>query len=105
MSASRRRTRTRREPAAIAPGSPAAQPQQPSLPQWRWRTFPVFLSAALALFVGVQVGAAVGAADGTGPYTIASMVTALILSFGLSRLVTRWMQRRGWIRPRPQKRR
>lgn len=98
MSPARRRNRNRRESGAAT--TPATQAAQAALPTWHWRTFPVFFAASVALFIGVWVGVIVGASDNETAYSVIFLVIALPLSLGMARIWSRFMIRRGWIKPK-----
>ncbi|MFN0094652.1 MAG: hypothetical protein ACKVVT_07720 [Dehalococcoidia bacterium] len=108
---SRRRDR-KPKPAAAPPAGntiPAiAQraPERRPLPQWQWRTFPVFFMFALGLFLGVFVGVPSGIASEAGdtqlPQLVAFLVAAILLGLALSHLVVRWLLSRGFVRQRPR---
>ncbi len=112
MSAKERRGRRQRHPEAHP--SPVASHETPAvqrallpLPQWRWRTFPVFFALSFGIFIGVYLGWFAGyiAAD-TGNQTMTTVVfiiAAIFLGASLSRLTTRFMLSRNWIKPRPRK--
>ena len=74
------------------------------MPVWRWRTFPVYMAFSVGGFVGTWAG--VFAMDNYNEtndstyLTIVYVFWALLLGFGLSRLVSRWMISRGWSRAR-----
>ncbi len=78
----------------------------PPQPQWKWMTFPVYFAAALALFVGVYAGFLAGsiADQNATVQTMVFIVPAIFLGFGFSRLTTRFMMSRQWIKPRPRPR-
>jgi hypothetical protein len=107
VSAKERRIRRQRHPEARpAPPEPAtgvARALRP-LPQWRWRTFPVFCALSIGLFIGVYAGWFAGfiAADQDDQTltTVVFIVAALFLGFSLSRLTTRFIVSRNWIKPR-----
>jgi len=73
-------------------------------PQWKWKTFPVYFAASLALFVGVYVGFLAGylqfEEDNATVGTAVFIVSAIFLGFGFSRLTTRFLLSRQWIKPR-----
>lgn len=71
------------------------------MPVWRWRTFPVFMAFAVGGFLGLYMGILAGATGGDSTFTLAVFVFwALLLGFGLSRLVSTWMISHGWSRTR-----
>jgi hypothetical protein len=102
VSPSRRRP-GKRERMAAAEAPPEPRRDLPPLPEWRWRTFPVFAAAAVAAFLGVYIGG-IAAFAGTGPFTVVSIITALPVGLALSRLVTRFMMTRRLIKPRARSR-
>ncbi len=100
-------TRTRKK--RVGPASHAAVTgtqavggyQQVPMPVWRWRTFPVYMAFAVGGFLGLYMGLLAGATGGDSVFTMVAFVFwALLLGFGLSRLVSRWMLSRGWSRAR-----
>jgi len=113
MSPARRRARRRRdnEP-AVQPAQPASRnerpPSVPPLPQWNWRTFPVYFAFSLGLFAGVYLGL-IGSwleREGNGTFfLIVSVAASILLGFGLSRVAVRWMVQRNWVKPRPARKR
>lgn len=103
------RTRKKRggppaQPAAT--GSQAVGGYQPTpMPVWRWRTFPVYMAFSVGGFFGLYMGLLAGATGGDSVFTMVAFVFwALLLGFGLSRLVSRWMLSRGWSRARTPRR-
>ncbi len=98
MSAARRRRRGHQgAPQAGAPSAPAA-PRPLPLPEWKWRTFPVYFAFALGGFVGLYMGLIAGASEGTAWFTFFSIFWAVLLGAGFSRLSTRWILSRRWTR-------
>jgi carbon starvation protein CstA len=77
-------------------------------PQWRWKTFPVYFAASLALFVGVYVGYLAGYLqfeEGNNTFgMLVFILSAIFLGFGFSRLTTRFLLSRQWIKPRQRRR-
>lgn len=65
-----------------------------ALPEWRWKTTPVFLALGIGLFIGTMVGVPSGVASANGN-GVASLVlfavSALVLGAGVSRVTTRWI--------------
>lgn len=112
----RRRVRAIARTTAEARATPAGQeptaPARPGyvpvpLPPWRWRTFPVYFAFSLGLFLGVYAGVIAGIVNENGnnvPMLAVFLIAAVLLGLGLSRLTTRWMMSRNWIKPRPRRR-
>lgn len=107
MSATRKRTR--RSHSSSHPAQPAGAPPPRSiggraLPEWRWRTFPVYfafsLGAFLAAYVGVIAGIAEERSGNQTPVLVLFVSVALMLGFGMSRITTRWMVTRRFLRIR-----
>lgn len=71
------------------------------MPEWKWATLPVFFMFSLGLMIGLQVGVIAGYADSSGLFLGASAIIALMLALGFSRLMTRFLLSRNWIKPRP----
>ena len=105
MSTRTRKKRGAPSPQAV-PGSQAVGGHQPTpMPNWHWRTFPVFMAFAVGGFLGLYMGLLAGATGGDSVFTMVAFVFwALLLGFGLSRFVSRWMLSRGWSRARTAKR-
>lgn len=77
------------------------------MPQWRWRTFPVFTALALGLFIGVLFGIPAGvlSEQGNGSLIIVVwVVPAIMLGLAFSRIMTRFLLSKNWIKPRPPRR-
>ena len=69
------------------------------LPNWQWRTFPVFFAAAAGLFFGVFIGVPAGVANENGNglvTTVIFLAVAIIFGAALSRITTRWILSRRW---------
>jgi len=66
------------------------------MPNWQWRTFPVYLAFAVGGFIGLYMGLISGATDNGAIYTFSFVFWALLLGFGFSRLTTRWILSRNW---------
>ena len=75
------------------------------LPDWRWKTFPVYFAFAVGAFIGLYVGVIVQGVNNTTFTTVVFVVFAMLLGIGLSRLSTRFLLSRHWIKPRPRKKR
>ncbi|GMV85593.1 MAG: hypothetical protein AMXMBFR80_14480 [Dehalococcoidia bacterium] len=99
MSARKRRGR---QPATVAPAAqgaaPAPAPRTTPMPDWKWRTFPVFFAFALGGFAGLYMG--IVSAESSGFFVFASAFWAVLLGLGLSRFTTRWIMSRQWARRR-----
>jgi hypothetical protein len=94
--ASRRRRRAGVQGTGGAQAATAPVPKPLPLPEWKWRTFPVFFAFALGGFLGLYMGLWASLSD-TG-FLIASVVWAVLLGAGFSRLSTRWILSRRWNR-------
>lgn len=79
----------------------------PELPVWRWKTLPVYFALTGGLFVGLYLGIAVGffATDrgNETPMTVTLIIAALLFGFALSRVTSRFLVKRGFVKPRVQK--
>jgi hypothetical protein len=75
------------------------------MPEWKWRTFPVYFAFAMGGFIGLYFGVIVQATDNSALTTVVFVGFALLLGFGLSRLTTRFLISRQWVKPRPPKKR
>lgn len=102
--------RTRRSPAgraAVAQDISAGKPEYtpPPMPEWKWKAFPVYFAFALGGFIGLYFGVIVQAANNPVLTTAVFIGFALLLGFGLSRISTRFLISRQWVKPRPRKKR
>lgn len=98
----RRRTRGHSGDGGEAAGKPAPATTPPPLPEWNWRTMPVFIALSVGLFVGLYLGVAV---SGTGIVaTIVFLVIAGMLGISVARYVMRLLMQRGIIKPQPRRR-
>jgi hypothetical protein len=101
----KRRQRNRENAAAAAPQPAPKLPfELQPMPDWKWATLPVFFMFSLGAMIGLQVGVVAGYADSSGLFLAASAVVALMLALGFSRLMTRFLLSRNWIKPRPKRR-
>lgn len=82
MSPKKRRTSTQPSSQQV---SEAQRAKVAALPEWRWRTFPVFF----AFFVGALVMAVVNGAPDNELAAAAQFVVLAALSYGLARIVVR----------------
>ncbi len=115
MPTSRRRVRRSREHAESRPPGPPTTPAAASiavtvpLPDWKWKTFPVFFAFAVGTFIGVYAGFVAGALNDQTITLVVFVGIAILFGFALSRFTTRWLMSKNWIKPRaprvPQKRR
>lgn len=103
MSPSRRRRRRIR--GTVEGGGEAVTKQQaapPALPEWKWRTMPVFIALSAGLFVGLYLGMV---ATGTGiAATVIFLIVAGMLGISVSRYVMRLLMQRGIIKPQARRR-
>ena len=74
------------------------------MPEWHWRTFPVYFAFAVGGFLGLYMGTiAAGVEHSNGNSTVLMVcfgIWAILVGFGFSRLTSRFMMSRGWARPR-----
>ncbi len=111
MSASKRRAKrpavgSARGVQASGDGVAAPLPYVPvAMPDWKWKTFPVYFALSMGGFIGLYFGVLVQAAENSALTYAVFVVFALLLGFGLSRLTTRFLISRNWVKPRPAKRR
>jgi hypothetical protein len=111
VSTTKRRQRRAREQAVTptATGAPSAAPgpvaaARPALPDWKWKTFPVYFAFWLGALIFLELGIIAGATGGSTFSTVVSAVVALFLGFGVARFVVTWMMSRNWVKPRPKRR-
>ncbi|MEX0782339.1 MAG: hypothetical protein WD557_06785 [Dehalococcoidia bacterium] len=107
MSTTKRRQRRAQQHVVpqAAPGSapgPAAG-TRPALPEWKWKTFPVYFAFWLGALIFFQLGL-IAAEVGGGFYTLVGAGVALFLGFGVARFVVNWMMRHDWVKPRAKRR-
>jgi VIT1/CCC1 family predicted Fe2+/Mn2+ transporter len=105
MPATRRRSRKPRA-ANPAPAAPGVAPQMPprvsaAMAPWHWRTFPVYFAFSLGGFIGLYLGIISQAVNNSILSLVVFILFASLLGFGLSRITTRVMVSRNWVRPRP----
>jgi hypothetical protein len=98
----RRRRKTNPGPTAFAEGGAAPITAARKFPEWHWRTFPVFFALAAGLFVGMYLGIIAAAVGGVFSIVV-FIAIAVFMGLGLSRLSTRWLLERNWIKPRARK--
>lgn len=79
----------------VAPYVPVA------MPNWKWKTFPVYFAFSVGGFIGLYFGVIVQAAGNSALTYGVFVAFALLLGFGLSRLTTRFLISRNWVKPRP----
>lgn len=98
MSTRKRRTRQQVQGAPPAQGAATAAPRTTPMPDWKWRTFPVFFAFALGGFAGLYMG--IFSAESSGFFVFASAFWAVLLGLGFSRFTTRWIMSRQWAQRR-----
>lgn len=76
-----------------------------AMPAWKWKTFPVYFGFTLGGFIGLYCGVLVQASENSTLTFGVFVVFALLLGFGLSRLTTRFLISRNWVKPRPARKR
>lgn len=70
------------------------------MPDWHWRTFPVYFAFSVGGFFGLYMGIIAEAWQNSTVLTICFGFWAILVGFGFSRLTSRWMMSKGWARPR-----
>ena len=103
-----RKKPARRDRGGAHPGVTQALPPQAGstptpMPVWRWRTLPVFFAFSLGGFIGLEVGIVAGGSDSQGLALSAFAVFAVMLGLAFSRVMTRFLISRRWIKPRPRR--
>jgi len=79
------------ESATTAKGSSGRYIEPKPMPDWKWKTFPVFFALAIGGFIGLYMGIVVQAANNPKVSTFVFVAFALPLGFGFSKLSTRWV--------------
>lgn len=64
----------------------------------------MFFAFSLGGFLGLYMGLIAGASEGTVWFTLFSIVWAVLLGAGFSRLSTRWILSRRWARAQAKQR-
>jgi len=72
-----------------------------AMPNWKWKTFPVYFAFSVGGFIGLYFGVIVQATENSALTYGVFVAFALLLGFGLSRLTTRFLISRNWVKPRP----
>ena len=83
---------------APAKGPIPTQPRQ--LGEWNWKTFPVFFAFSLGGFLGLYLGILTEATNNGWFEIVVFSGFAMLLGWGLSRIVVRWLVRRRILKPR-----
>lgn len=100
-------------PAATTTATTAAPPKDQNtavdsrpvpMPDWKWKTFPVYFAFAMGGFIGMYTGVIAGAADNPNFFTFFAIFWAILLGVGFSRFTTRWIMSRQWAQKRARKR-
>ena len=84
-------------------GPPAYVPV--AMPAWKWKTFPVYFAFSMGGFIGLYVGVLVEWRNNLALTYGVFVAFALLLGFGLSRLTTRFLISRNFVKPRPARKR
>lgn len=71
------------------------------LGDWRWRTFPVFFAFALGGFLGLYLGILTESTSNRWFTLVVFSTFAMLLGWGLSRILVRWMMKRKLSNARP----
>lgn len=112
MSTTRKKPQRRdRNPASAARPAGTTQPASTTphweptpLPEWRWMTVPVFFMFSLGGFVGLEIGIIAGSVGNSRVISAVSILFALMFGLAFSRVTTRFLISRRWIKPKPRKR-
>jgi hypothetical protein len=92
-------------PAGATQATTNAPPWEPTpLPEWRWMTVPVFFMFSLGGFLGLEIGIVAGSVGNSRAISAVSVLFALMFGLAFSRVTTRFLISRRWIKPRPRKR-
>ena len=75
------------QPAASSPSSLAGT----GIPEWDWRTTPVWFMFAFGGLIGLFVGAAVGASNSYYALLVFLAVFSMIFGLALGRVLRRWL--------------
>jgi len=75
------------------------------MPAWKWKTFPVYFAFSMGGFIGLYVGVLVEWRNNLALTYGVFVAFALLLGFGLSRLTTRFLISRNFVKPRPARKR
>lgn len=75
------------------------------MPDWKWKTFPVYFAFSVGGFIGLYMGVIVAGVENSVFTTVVFVAFALMLGFGLSRVSTRFLISRQWVKPRPRRKR
>ena len=87
----------------VGGGAPSHVPV--AMPNWKWKTFPVYFAFSVGGFIGLYFGVIVQATENSALTSGVFVGFALLLGFGLSRLTTRFLISRNWVKPRPARKR
>lgn len=104
MSAAERRRRQKARGQGPAAPEQHAAPALPPLPQWRWRTLPVFAALTGGLLFGLWIGIIIGVSGNEVLAFWVPIAVAVPTGFAFSRIVRYWILKRGLVKPRPGKR-
>ena len=107
MGAPRKRSRrpSASRPAPSTDATSASVYVAPPMPGWKWKTFPVYFAFSIGGFIGLYFGVIVAGVDNSTFTTVVFIGFALLLGFGLSRISTRFLISRRWVKPRPRRKR
>ena len=87
-------------PVSAAPAPSGAAVARIAPPKYQWRQFPVYFALALGMFIGLELGLIAGWLESSLLTTLFSAGVAVLLGFGVARLVVVWMMNRNWVKPR-----
>lgn len=88
---------------AHTPPRHAASAQPRALAEWKWSTFPVFFAFSLGGFLGLYLGILTESTSNGWFRIIVFSGFAMLLGWGLSRILVRWLVHRRILKPRAAK--
>ena len=109
MSTTKRRQRraAQQHAAAVQPTTASTATAEganarPPLPEWKWKTFPVYFAFWAAALIFLELGIIAGDTGQSTFTTVVTVVVALFLGFGVARLTTTWLRQHDWVKARPK---
>ncbi len=100
----RKRDSNAPRPELARPNQVAARPPSAATPrgmgEWNWKTFPVFFAFSLGGFLGLYLGVVTGTTGNRWFTIVVFSAFAMLLGWGLSRILVRWLVHRKLVKPR-----